>query len=71
MYAWYMLEEPNWANDPNDDLPGREELIDRAIHAAGPHAIKFTEACLREYELNPKPVYLHAARDAADRIGDG
>ena len=71
MYAWYMLEEPNWTNDPNDALPGREELIDRAIHAAGPHAIKFTEACLREYELNPNPVYLHAAQDAADRIGDG
>ena len=71
MYAWYMLEEPNWTNDPDDALPGRDELIDRAIHAAGPHAIKFTEACLREYELNPNPVYLHAAWDAAERIGDG
>jgi hypothetical protein len=33
------------------------------------HTIKFTEACLREYALNPKPVYLVAARDIAERVG--
>ena len=71
MYAWFMLEEPNWVDDPDAELPEQEELIDRAIYAAGPHAIKFTEACLREYELNPNPVFLRAAYDAPERIGDG
>lgn len=71
MYAWYMLEEPTRSPAPDAEPPAQDELIDRAIHAAGPHAIKFTEACLREYQLNPNPVYLHAAHDAADRIGDG
>lgn len=47
----------------------REELIDRAVAAGGAHSIKFTEACLREYSLNPNPVYLVAARDAAERVG--
>jgi len=44
-------------------------LIDRAVVAGGAHTIKFTEACLREYALHPKPVYLVAARDAAERVG--
>ena len=66
-----MLEEPNQTYDADAELPARDELIDRAIHAAGPHAIKFTEACLREYDLNPNPIYLQAAHDAAERIGDG
>ena len=45
------------------------ELIDRAVAAGGAHSIKFTEACLREYSLNPNPVYLLAAQDAAERVG--
>jgi hypothetical protein len=41
----------------------RDDLIDRAVATEDEHAIKFTEACLREYALNPKPVYLQAALD--------
>jgi len=44
----------------------KEDLIDRAVATGDEHAIKFTEACLREYALNPKPVYLSAARHATD-----
>lgn len=44
----------------------REDLIDRAVASGDEHAIKFTEACLREYALNPKPVYLLAAGHATD-----
>jgi hypothetical protein len=40
----------------------KDELIDRAIANGDEHAIKFTEACLREYALNPKAVYLEAAQ---------
>jgi hypothetical protein len=47
----------------------KEELIDRAVATGDEHAIKFTEACLREYALNPKPVYLLAARHATDHLG--
>jgi hypothetical protein len=46
----------------------REDLIDRALATGDEHAIKFTEACFREYALNPKPVYLEAARDAVERL---
>lgn len=45
------------------------ELIDRAVATQDEHAIKFTEACLREHALNPKPIYLLAARDAVGRFG--
>jgi len=47
--------------------PPRESgdtLIDMAIANGDEHAIKFTEACLREHELNPSPAYLAAARHA-------
>jgi hypothetical protein len=43
-------------------------LIDRALATRDEHAIKFTEACLREHALNPKPVYLQAAWDAVGRL---
>ncbi|HKX27611.1 MAG TPA: hypothetical protein VJ302_07960, partial [Blastocatellia bacterium] len=46
----------------------REDLIDRAVANGDAHAIKFTEACLREYAANPKPVYLAAAFDIVNRL---
>ena len=46
----------------------KEDLIDRAVKNGDEHAIKFTEACLREYALNPKPVYLLAARMVSDEL---
>ena len=69
VYAWYSTvpaqDNAGLAAPPED----RDELIDRAVVAGGAHSIKFTEACLREYALNPNPVYLLAARDAAERVG--
>ncbi len=52
-----------------DALPSRDELADRAIATGDEHAIKFTEACFREYARNPKPVYILAARDGVARLG--
>ncbi len=43
-----------------------DDLIDRAVATGDEHAIKFTEACLREHALNPKPVYLAAAHHASE-----
>lgn len=52
-----------------DWLPQEEsELIERSIATDDPHALKFTEACIREYHLNPQPVYLAAAADWASRL---
>jgi hypothetical protein len=45
---------------------GVDDLIDRAVANADEHAIKFTEACVHEYALNPKPVYLAAAAHALE-----
>jgi hypothetical protein len=42
----------------------RDPLVDLAISSGDEHAIKFTEACLREHDLNPSPAYLAAARHA-------
>lgn len=39
-----------------------ETLVDMAIAHGDEHVIKFTEACVHEYALNPAPVYLAAAR---------
>ena len=50
-------------------MEDREELIDRAVAATGAYSIEFTEACLREYAVNPNPIYLLAAKDAAERVG--
>ena len=69
MYAWFALENPQAPQLPDTNEFDLDELRDRAVHAAGPHSIKFVEACLREYELKPKVVYLAAAEDAIDRVG--
>ena len=50
---------------PQED---RATIIDRAVAHGDEHAIKFTEACLREHAFNPSPVYLAAARHALDLL---
>jgi hypothetical protein len=70
LYAWYAttsIPSPTTLEGPSEP---RDTLIDRAIAAGGAHTIKFTEACLREYAINPNPVYLAAARDVAERVGE-
>jgi hypothetical protein len=46
-----------------------EQLIAGAVETGDDHAIKFTEVVLREYALNPNPVYLAAARHAIGVLG--
>jgi Questin oxidase-like len=69
IYAWYSTTPPPSTANLTPPTEGADALIARAVAAGGAHTIKFTEACLREYALHPKPVYLVAARDAADRVG--
>ena len=47
----------------------RDRLIDRAVATNDEHAIKFTEACLRQHGEIPDPLFLLAAEDAIDRLG--
>jgi hypothetical protein len=44
----------------------RDTLIDMAVASGDEHVIKFTKACLREYDLNPSPAYLAAVRHCSD-----
>lgn len=51
-----------------DSTLTREQLVDAAIANGDAHAIKMTEACLREYAINADGAYLEAAADACRRI---
>ena len=59
-YAGLVVAPPADHVDPPAE--SIDELIDQAIACPDEHGIKITEACLREYRINPKPVYLAAAR---------
>lgn len=75
LYAWQTAAAiyAIWAKDrdtpkvPDEDV-STEYLTEAAIANGGAHAIKFAEACLREYEHNPLPVYRAAAADAVLRL---
>jgi Questin oxidase-like len=74
-YAWqgaaalYSAFSGKAPSAPHDGTPERAELVDRAIATGDEHAIKLTEACLREHAVNPKPVYLVAAFHAVRLLG--
>lgn len=67
LYSGFSGKAP--AGRPGDGTPERSGLVDRAIATGDEHAIKFTEACLREHAANPKAVYLLAARHAVSLLG--
>jgi hypothetical protein len=65
-------------SDPRDTVAGdetqrfdREDLIDHAVAARDEHAIKFTEACLREHSLSGDDAFITAASEAVRRLGRG
>ena len=67
--ALYSISGPGATDHVSEAKEIRpDDLIDRAVASQDEHAIKFTEACLREYRLNPRPIYLRAARDAVGRL---
>lgn len=53
-----------WASSQAD----WDDLADRAVASGDEHAIKLTEACLREYRISPDPVYVAAAADVSARL---
>jgi hypothetical protein len=50
------------------DPGGPDELLARAVAHQDPHALKISEACAREYALNPDPAYLLAAGHVLDQL---
>jgi hypothetical protein len=58
-YGGFKIEDP--ATQPEIPECTIDELIATALTSPDEHGIKITEACLREYRVNPKPVYLAAA----------
>jgi hypothetical protein len=48
------------------EVPKADDVVDRALATGDEHAIKFTEACLRENAVRPRRVYLHAARHCVE-----
>jgi hypothetical protein len=74
-YAWQAaaamyaaLGRPASVATPQPPSRPVEALIDRAVATGDEHAIKFTEACLREHAASPRPIYLAAAWDAVERL---
>jgi len=57
------------ARDDRERSPlSPDELNARAVENGAAHAIKLTEACLREYRDNPDPVYLFALEDVVPHV---
>jgi hypothetical protein len=73
-YGWQMSAGLYSIAETVTNQPSQEkeikpaDLIARAVEINEEHAIKLTEACLREHALNPKPIYLEAAHDILGRI---
>jgi hypothetical protein len=66
IFAAFAGSLPGIAPAAATDSP--DTLADRAIATGDEHAIKLTEACLREHAIRPDPAYLLAARDASERL---
>jgi hypothetical protein len=75
-YAWQAAAALYVAmgDHPSQPLPEVDPmdaatLVDRAVANGDEHAIKLAEACLREDQIHPRPVYRQAAQDALARLG--
>jgi hypothetical protein len=69
IYATYGGGEvPNLSDAARLDAA---DLIDQAVAARDEHAIKFTEACLREHAVTGDDAFIVAARDAVVRLRAG
>ena len=66
LYSVSVNGRPNNISDMQEIK--KEDLVERAVATNDEHVIKLTEACLREYALNPKQIYLQAANDSLQRF---
>lgn len=70
VYAVYGRHTPADEPPPGDTIDA-EDVIGRAVATRDEHAIKFTDACLREHELTGDDTFLVAAFDAVSRLRAG
>ncbi|MEO6397158.1 MAG: questin oxidase family protein [Tepidiformaceae bacterium] len=63
-----VYSQPNPPAPPTPVDWSEDDLADRAVASGDEHAIKFTEACLREHRISPNPIYLAAAADVSARL---
>ena len=56
------------AEAPRATAFDRDDLVEQAVAAQDEHAIKFTEACLRECRITGDTAFLVAAQDAVVRL---
>lgn len=68
-YCALVIDPPAAPPDLSSGL-GVDDIVDQAIACPDEHAIKVTEACLREYELDPDPVLLAAAVSTSRRLDE-
>jgi hypothetical protein len=69
MAAAFMIRDGVPPREDSEREPrSPDELRARAMENGAAHAIKLTEACLRDYQDNPDPVYLFTAEDVLPRI---
>ena len=66
-YAVTALHPPSGAA-MSSKPPSPQALVDGAVENGAVHAIKFTEACLREWKVAADPVLLNAAADGIRRL---
>jgi len=67
IYAAYG-SEPAPVVHVNDAAVDADDLVEQAVAARDEHAIKFTEACLKEHRLTGDAAFLAAAQDAVARL---
>jgi hypothetical protein len=77
-YAWQACASiyAAYGDVPPDAVPAIDgpiefdegDLIDRAVAARDEHAIKFTEACLREHRISGDAAFVVAAQDVVGRL---
>ncbi len=74
-YAWQVAAGIYAAYSDTDSLPQAtpperdvDDIIDRALATGDEHAIKFTEACLREHAVMADPAFLAAADLVGERL---
>ena len=69
IYATYSTVAPADVPRLPDEIEfDREDLIDRAVAARDEHAVKFTEACLREHRITGDGAFIVAAQDVVARM---
>jgi hypothetical protein len=61
LYAWFAEAPPLRVELVADEVVDASDIMDRATRTMDEHAIKFTEACLREERLAPNLAYRVAA----------